>query len=87
MPLLLPIPVIKMSWIIKCNTVYIRKPDRPAFEWSSLGHFLGPAIECLDWTVIYIYIYNGLGLDHLKPGLKSPVWNGASPDRFINKVS
>jgi hypothetical protein len=26
-------------------TVYIRKPDDPAFEWSSLGHFLCPAIE------------------------------------------
>jgi hypothetical protein len=25
------------------HTVDIRKPDRPAFEWSFLGHFLGPA--------------------------------------------
>jgi hypothetical protein len=25
------------------DTVDIRKPDRPAFEWSSLGRFLSPA--------------------------------------------
>jgi hypothetical protein len=59
------------------NTVYIRKPDRPAFEWSSLGHFLGPAIEWLDWTVLYIY--NGLGLDHLKVGHKSPGFEWSKP--------
>jgi hypothetical protein len=33
-----------MAWISDI-TVYIRKPDDPAFEWSSLGHFLCPAIE------------------------------------------
>jgi hypothetical protein len=30
------------------NTVYIRKPDRPRFEWSFLGHNLCPGFECLD---------------------------------------
>ncbi len=40
------------------NTVFIRKPDRSRFEWSSLGRFLGPTFGRLDWTVfIYIYIY------------------------------
>ncbi len=29
----------------RANTVYIRKPDRPAFERSPLGHFLGPTFE------------------------------------------
>jgi hypothetical protein len=45
-------------------TVYIRKPDRPSFEWSSLGQFLGPSFECkkqdgrfsLD-LCIYLYTY------------------------------
>jgi hypothetical protein len=27
------------------NTVYIRKPDDPTFEWSTLGHFLCPAFK------------------------------------------
>jgi hypothetical protein len=31
------------------NTIYyIRKPDCPAFEWPSLGHFLGPAFKWSD---------------------------------------
>jgi hypothetical protein len=25
--------------------MYIRKPDCPAFKWSSLGHFLGPGFK------------------------------------------
>jgi hypothetical protein len=29
------------------NTVGIRKPDRPAFKWSSLGRFLCPTFEWL----------------------------------------
>jgi predicted nuclease with TOPRIM domain len=27
------------------NTVYIRKPDDPAFEWPSLGHFFSLGFE------------------------------------------
>ncbi len=34
---------LKRSLLV--DTVYIWKPDCPAFEWPSLGHFLDPAFE------------------------------------------
>jgi hypothetical protein len=30
----------------KSDTVPLRKPDSPAFEWPSLGHFLSPGFRC-----------------------------------------
>jgi hypothetical protein len=35
-------------FVLFSRTVYIRKPDSPAFERSSLGHFLCPGLEWLD---------------------------------------
>jgi hypothetical protein len=29
-------------------TVPLRKPDSPAFEWSTVGHFLSPAFKWLQ---------------------------------------
>jgi hypothetical protein len=52
------------------NTVNIRNPDRPVFEWSFFGHFLNPLASIL----------------YLKIGRIRPVSNGkTSLDRFINK--
>jgi hypothetical protein len=57
--------------ILRINcTVYIQKPDRPSFEWSSLGHFL---CQGFKW------------LDHLKPGHKSPGFEWSKPRPFYYK--
>ncbi len=34
------------------STVFIRKPDDPAFEWPSLGHFLGPTFKWSGYRMV-----------------------------------
>jgi hypothetical protein len=58
--------------LTKYNSVYIRNPDGPSFEWSSLGRFLGPTFEWKKQD----------GGDHSKAGKTNP---DASLDRFIVK--